>query len=469
MAVMVAAIDAGSHDSIGIVPIPLWGKGETVVRTEPRSEVTVQVGDEVFGPVRADEKGVARVPLAIRPGVNRATTRSLDEAKNISERTIDLKVPPFGRVALLPIDAATVNDGSGLARLVAVTVDERGTPMTDLSLTAATSAGTVELAEELAPGLTKVLLRPGKSRDKTADVTVSLPAAQSAARATISLVPGRATKAIIVLSRNELSEDDRVRVVEATVKLVDEADRLVPPQGSGISVDLGRLASMTRSNDGTRHAQWVVPPGSGLERARLTVRLPSNEELGSVELKLTPSVTGPVLSPRPAPRPYATFAGGLSVGGNFENVISIGAEVGAFGRLSMLETPLYLGGTVAVLEGLGRPADVAEFRAFPLFAEAQWRPSIIGDRMQLVLGLAAGPVISDMVRSPGGPHVVNMALAGQLVAGAGYPLGPGTIDAWFRLGSSVYPFGGGGTEEAVGLPLGISLVVAYRFGLFSES
>ena len=116
---------------------------------------------------------------------------------------------------------------------------------------------------------------------------------------------------------------------------------------------------------------------------------------------------------------------------------------------------------------------IEEHRAFPLFAELLWRPEVgagmfdfmAGTPIDLLLGASAGVVLSDTVARAGGPHLVEPAIAGQAVVGFGFNVGPGALDVYARFGSAVYPFGGG-SESIIGLPLGASLVVGYRFGLF---
>jgi len=61
------------RSKVGIVRIPLLGKTRLDVSTAAGASVVVEVSSRRFGPVKADDKGRARVPVEVPPGVRAAT------------------------------------------------------------------------------------------------------------------------------------------------------------------------------------------------------------------------------------------------------------------------------------------------------------------------------------------------------------------------------------------------------------
>lgn len=558
VAVLVAALDTAKASAIGFVSLQLWGKGSVVVKTKPKSQVTLRVGNEVFGPVRADDEGGARVAVVAPPGAAKGLARSVDEAGNVSEEEIGLGVPPFNRVALAVVDDVVPGDGTGVARLVAVTVDEDGAPRTDAALQLKSDDGEIVIDAahpNPAPGLTALVFRPKKTRESRAVVDVALAgAAASRARANVQLVPGRAARASIALSPEALSSDEPERKVSAQVKLVDEAGRSVPAQAARLDVSLGHLSSVTTER-GVAQASWLLPPVNPRQEQPppiLTVRLPSGEILGTAEVKLVPGAPaklafdepatfvpdgqtpaelvlrvidrasqpvtltketlpvitvdptqgrvqevvadGPLVKVRVVPtvverrshvsvratldglsaatelpvlRPLTTavvVAPGVAIGSNYQELLAVGPEVSALVRLPALDGNVHVGGSISLLQSVLRPEGVDDHRALPLLAEVAWRPAQ-SDALDVHIGLATGLVLSDLVPRDEDRHVVELALAGQLVLGAAWPAGPGLVEVMLRGGTAAY-LGSSQSQGLVGLPAGATVILGYRLTAF---
>lgn len=69
----------------GWLVLPLWGAADAVIRGKPLSWLTVNIGPNQFGPVRADATGAASVHAVIPPGVEEARAGT---------RLVGLHVPP---------------------------------------------------------------------------------------------------------------------------------------------------------------------------------------------------------------------------------------------------------------------------------------------------------------------------------------------------------------------------------------
>ncbi|HEY0095316.1 MAG TPA: hypothetical protein VGB96_13370, partial [Archangium sp.] len=84
--VILVALARGQEGTLdGWSVLPLWGQGVAEVRTRAGAPVTLQVGGQSFGPVHANAAGLARIPVAVPPGVHEAF---------FGKRRIDLGVPP---------------------------------------------------------------------------------------------------------------------------------------------------------------------------------------------------------------------------------------------------------------------------------------------------------------------------------------------------------------------------------------
>ncbi len=298
VAILVATMDSRASLAVGVLAVPLWGKGKSVVRTKPNSTVTLKVGADSFGPVTADADGRAVVPIVVPPGAAKGKAMSKDEAGNESEASIELGIPPFNRLALGVVDDAAIADGTGVARLVAVLVDEHGAPVIAFgvepqkTLRAKASVGTVAIASSGEPGIALLELSPGKTKEAKSDVDVMLEGlASSSAKGTVELIAGQIARAEISLATALLTADDVDREVAAVVQLVDDAGRPTPAPTIGVSVDAGRVKSVTANKEnrsGPRNVAWLLPDRSQPEPATLSVTLPNGKLLGAAQLALRP-------------------------------------------------------------------------------------------------------------------------------------------------------------------------------------
>jgi len=77
---------------LAVFYLPLLGRTELAVKTGARARVRVEVGGRTFGPVPADARGQAKVPIAVPPGVTSA--QALGELENGRTTSIAVPLPP---------------------------------------------------------------------------------------------------------------------------------------------------------------------------------------------------------------------------------------------------------------------------------------------------------------------------------------------------------------------------------------
>lgn len=87
----------GNPPDLAVLRIPLVGRTDLEVNTEPRAEVRVEVGDHTFGPRKADPRGHAVIPVEVPPGVDKA--KVLSEVGGVSKTVeVALDLPPFNHL-----------------------------------------------------------------------------------------------------------------------------------------------------------------------------------------------------------------------------------------------------------------------------------------------------------------------------------------------------------------------------------
>lgn len=552
VAILFATIETATTTAVGFVPLHLWGKGQTTVKTKPRSKVTVFIGNEAFGPVDADPSGAAKVAIVVPPGPERAVARSIDEVGNESQKTIDLGVPSFNRLAAVALDDTVSADGTGAARVLAFVVDKKGEPLFDAKLKGKASirGAVVEDGEGLAPGMFRLLVRPGKvdaAKRTSIAVDIALEGAPgSTAKTTVELLTGRAARATLEPERTSLSADDP-RQVGVVLRVFDAGGNPVPARAASVDVDVGRIDALD-DVDGSqglaRRVTWVLPAElTNKPKATLRVRAHGGNQVlatqdialfagkparaafdriepvvadgaSSVEVRLRVAdqagnplvptgatltvdasigrfvagtvdgrvyrarfvpeprdrndiaqVTGTVGGLRvdttvrlmPRPRARLLVGGGVLVGTNYGALVQSGPDVSLLVRLPGLDGSVHAGLHAAMLQSVSAPPGV-DHRAYPLSVEGAWRPLLTPD-LAVHVGAAAGFVLTD--ETSGAARVVSPGALVQIVSGIGYRLGPGFVELDLRVGyGDTSP-----TSPAVGLPLGASAVVGYRFGI----
>ncbi len=543
VAILFATIETSTVTAVGFVPLHLWGKGQTTVRTKPKSSVTVFIGNESFGPVAAEANGAAKVDIVVPPGPENAVARSVDEVGNESQKTIDLGVPTFNRLAAIALDDTVTPEGS--ARVLAFVVDKKGEPLFDAKLTGKSSSGTVGDVEGMAPGMFRLVVRPAANAKGKVTVDIALEGAVSSkARAVLDVIAGTPARALLSSSTSALSADDP-RAVTVGVKLVDAGGHPIPPRAATVDVDLGRVDAIEDAG-GARTVTWVLPAEVVRPKATLTVRTPAGEVLGTQDVALfagRPSVatfdkvesvvadgaasvevrlrvmdaagnalvpTGAAMQvdasigrfvagtvdgktyrarfvpePRdrddiatlrgtvaglatetkvrlvPRPRARLLVGPGVLVGTNYGALVQSGPDLSLLVRLPGFDGGVHAGLNVSLLQSVSAPAGV-DHRAFPVVVEAAWRPLLTPD-LTAHIGVAAGFVLTDELNGVGADATRTVSPGGlaQVVAGAGYRLGPGFAELDLRVGyGDTSP-----TSTTVGLPLGAIVVAGYRFGI----
>jgi len=103
LAIIEAAAEQGGRRFVARSLIPLHASVNLPGQSEPRSLVTVDLGGQRFGPVKADRRGRFEVRVDLPPGLSSASGESIDEIGNRGSQEIAIPVPPVHRLGALEV------------------------------------------------------------------------------------------------------------------------------------------------------------------------------------------------------------------------------------------------------------------------------------------------------------------------------------------------------------------------------
>ena len=273
----VAILSAISGGRAGWIALPLVGTGLAVAHAEPGSSIKVTIGDALFGPVRADRSGEARVRVVVPPGVTKAR-HGADE--------LDLDVPATLHVHLATDRALAGAERDQVVTLRVFAVDPAGGPRAAAPVELSVSEGRVEVLSEVSPGswIARWTLPAGA-------------AASAQARASLRDEPGREAAVVVArpagpparisvepsVDRAVAGGDERVLL---RVRVTDAAGNPVgPPAPPRVEASFGNVRAVDEVERGTFVAALELPVRrDGRRRADVTVAAGELSAAAAVEL-----------------------------------------------------------------------------------------------------------------------------------------------------------------------------------------
>ena len=258
--VILAALARGSQGVLdGWTEFSLWGQGEVEVLTRAGASVTFRVGSRDLGPVLANERGVARIDVAVPPGVHEAM---------VGSKRIDLGVPPqpfvhaVAQRRTLQADREETVD----VRLYSVTPGA-GMPRSG-AFTFSASRGTVGAPTEVAPGVSVVrwTVPPGPAGALVLKGTVPGQGRWSFT-AKVEAVAGPARRFELRMDREVLVASEKTQVAVQ----VSARDAAGNPARAGLRIDseLGEVTLTERQGGEYVGALELAPDFGGRERLEL--------------------------------------------------------------------------------------------------------------------------------------------------------------------------------------------------------
>jgi hypothetical protein len=137
------------------VHLPLLGRTNLQVKTARGADVVVRIGEASFGPVRANSRGKAQVPVEVPPGVKEARVLATARGRQ-TDRAAPLDVPPERPLLALFSPESLTPDSEGWLQVLG------GTPAEASQLELKVGGAQAQVVEA-ARGLFRVKAEPGAS------------------------------------------------------------------------------------------------------------------------------------------------------------------------------------------------------------------------------------------------------------------------------------------------------------------
>lgn len=187
VALILAQIDDGDDRELQWLALPLSGSDTMVIETRPESSVEIDVAGRKFGPVTADQKGMASLRLVVPPGVRQGTLHITDKLGNTNQRPLDLEPPPFPRLRIAPRGDAASQSSPVELEIFAVRPD--GSPDDSARLELHVAEGDAKVVERIGHGVYLARYQPARGRTSGA-VRVEANAGEQLASAQVQVRGG---------------------------------------------------------------------------------------------------------------------------------------------------------------------------------------------------------------------------------------------------------------------------------------
>ena len=150
---LVTAVDvADPTRAYGAAAIPLAAKVDQAVQVPAGASVLLKVGGRDFGPVTADSKGRAKIPVVVPAGTTTAT-RVVVVNGNPTEEPFALSVPETRRIALFPTAAGLPSDARVQVPVRVFVVTPAGRPDESAQVELSATLGAVSAARHEGGGI----------------------------------------------------------------------------------------------------------------------------------------------------------------------------------------------------------------------------------------------------------------------------------------------------------------------------
>lgn len=183
--------ETGPDARIDFLRLPLFGQTRLPVKARKGSRLRVEVGLDTFGPVTANARGEALVPIVVPPDVLEAKVTITDPNGGTTTKTVPVEVPPYNRLTAALVPHAILADGADWAR-VDVYYDLGGSRLAAGRVRVVPSIGTASL-ESAGKGLYAFrYVPPARTSAKDVQFRVSVdgdPRAAASARLSLGLNP----------------------------------------------------------------------------------------------------------------------------------------------------------------------------------------------------------------------------------------------------------------------------------------
>lgn len=245
------------HDAVDFHVIPLVGNVVYEVDTGRAGvPVNLKVGDRRFGPVDADENGVAGVPILVPPGIETAVA-SMDLGDGTMDQPIDLRVPPYCQLAVAHTAEHFPGDGISSYPIFIHVVSRAGTPVSNAPVQVTASAGVISAPKHKRGGVYVAQYTPPPVQAVTpVTVTVSVPGAEENSDTTsFDVVPPLPSQLVARTEPAYLEGGEASLQLHAAVNALDGAS--AEKLGVWLYAREGELTDVAAMGQGSYATSWA--------------------------------------------------------------------------------------------------------------------------------------------------------------------------------------------------------------------
>ena len=245
------------HDAVDFHVIPLVGNVVYEVDIgQAGVPVDIKVGDRRFGPVEADEGGIAGVPILVPPGIETAVA-SVDLGDGTMDQPINLKVPPYCQLAVAHTAEHFPGDGITSYPIYIHVVSRSGTPVSNAPVQIATSAGVISAPKHKRGGVYVAQYTPPPVQAITpVTLTVSVPGAEENSDTTsFDVVPPLPSQLVARTEPAYVEGGDTSLQLHASVNALDGAS--AEKIGVWLYAREGELSGVAAMGQGSHATSWA--------------------------------------------------------------------------------------------------------------------------------------------------------------------------------------------------------------------
>lgn len=305
--------ETGVDAEIEFLRIPLHGRTTLRVKTARLAEVSAQVGESQFGPVRSNRYGKASIPIVVPPDVSQAKVVVKRRNGKITTKSQPFSVPPYNRLTAAIVPRSITSDENEWAR-VDVFYDLGGPEVRSDRIKTRASHGKISLLEA-SRGRYSFRYEPHAKTEADRDKIVITVDGDPVARASVDMLLGTpvASRVVLMLPQEQVPPDGRT--LDVSVLVLDSAGQGVPKQSLEVTANGKKLSGGSYGGHGVYTFPWQVPtefpPGGVVQfkakaKADLSaVRAEANYQLAAKPLPAHITVE---ISPSPVPADGRTEA-----------------------------------------------------------------------------------------------------------------------------------------------------------------
>jgi hypothetical protein len=269
--------ETGPDARIDFLRLPLFGTTRIAVATKRGAKVSATLGFDTFGPVVADAKGNATLPVAVPPEVATAELQIEERAGVTVKKTVPVEVPPYNRLTAALVPHAVVADGQSWVRLD-VFYERGGATLHAESVRVLPSIGTATLQSASGGRYVYRYAAPAGTSASVVTFAISVkgdPVARASAQLSLGL-PAAARLVLRPPSAHLAAGSLDLAVLSLLV--LDAAGMGLAEQRPGISANGAPVGPIAYRGGGLYEAPWQAPatyPPGGLVQFRASVPQPS--------------------------------------------------------------------------------------------------------------------------------------------------------------------------------------------------